>query len=221
MKLNPNCSEEVFRLTGSLKDIKKQMLNMAEWIEGEYTGTYGDGPIEKLSPQIKTSLNDLRKKIKDAKSLEDLELIVIDFTCNYETFFKAKEGDLLVATCNNYSWGNVEKEDVYGDDENYYTAAGYSSYEKVAEIEGYTILKHCFSDEDYKDGNNPYPRYIFPEKGSKLVFDNTYRANEIKLVIRGKWIYALAGNNLIKINEVGDKKMLNKLKIAACIDDKK
>ena len=69
--LNPNCSEEVFRLTGSLKDIKKQMLNMAEWIEGEYTGTYGDGPIEKLSPQIKTSLNDLRKKIK-AKSFKSL-----------------------------------------------------------------------------------------------------------------------------------------------------
>ena len=100
--LYPNCSEMVFRLSGDLEEIREQMYNIVEWTRKEYIGDVGGGDKDTLSDHMKKSIAEVNNKIKNATTLEDFEKIVIEFTCNYETFFKVDENNgLLVATCNN------------------------------------------------------------------------------------------------------------------------
>jgi len=160
--LYPNCSEMVFRLVGDFEEIRKQMYNIVEWTRKEYVGEEGNGRIERLSSDMKKRIIDVNKRIKEAKSIEDFEKIVIEFTCNYETFFKVDGDDgLLVATCNNYDWTDVDKEDVYDNEVDYYSVAGMTSYILYDIIEGYPIFKLEYNDEDHKK----FPGFIFPDKG--------------------------------------------------------
>ena len=217
--LYPNCSEMVFRLSGDLEEIRTQMYNILDWTIGEYTGKYGDGDyeedkedkedkkeLEPLHPNIQRSVDEIREKIKNATTLEDFEQIVIEFTCNYETFFKVDEDNgLLVATCNNYGWSNVVKEEVYEEDRDYYTVAGYTHYILQEVIDGYEIYKREYDDASERG----MPEFVFPDKGFKISLEDS----DVKFVIRGDNIFLINNNNLIKIPEVKDEEMLNKLKL--------
>lgn len=206
-ELYPNCSEMTFRLSGDFEEIRIQMFNIVEWIEGEYSGKYGDGEKEKIHPRIKKSIATLREKIKNATTLEDFEKLVIEFSCNYETFFKADGDDLLVATCNNYEWENVDKEET---GEEYYDIAGSTSYKRHTTIDGYVILKHCYPDEHFEIEDEPL--FIFPDKSFSLTYKD-YAPDEVSVVIRSDIAYMIKDNHLLKIDEIKDKELLNKLKI--------
>lgn len=91
--LQSNCSECVFRLTGTFKDIKEQVMNMIDCIEKDRK----DSGYEKE----KELMDELRNKVKAINDLNEFNFFMIEFTTNYETFFREKDGDLLVATCNN------------------------------------------------------------------------------------------------------------------------
>ena len=206
----------VFRLSGDFKYIQQQMLNLLEWTRKEYTGEVGDGGPEKLSPEMKKKIKTLKEKIDNAKTLEDFEQIVIEFTCNYETFFK-KESDtsLLVATCNNYNWDDVDKEEVYDDEQGYYDVAGYTHYIKASEINGYTIYKREYDGEDLGKREKKLPKFVFPEKGFEIIHEDSVVSSltNAKFVVRGEFIFQINNNRLEKIPEVKDEKMLNKLKL--------
>jgi hypothetical protein len=211
-------------LTGDFEEIRQQMYNIVEWTRKEYCGECGDGKPEKLSPQMKKQIDEVNQKIKEATSLEDFEKIVIEFTCNYETFFKEDEnGDgLLVATCNNYNWDDVEKQDVCDDETDYYKVAGKTSYILKSKIDGHYIFKLEYADEDHKD----YPMYIYADKG-QIFYEDCYddhtkevkKGKSVKFVTRGDAVYTLKNNHLIKVDEIQDKALLNKLKILANLED--
>jgi hypothetical protein len=221
--LNPNCSECVFRLSGDFEEIRKQMYNIIDWTRKEYDGTV-NGVKEPLSKNIKKGIADIKQKIKEAKTLEDFEKIVIEFTCNYETFFKADEnGDgLLVATCNNYNWDDVDKQDVSGDSSDYYDVAGETSYILKNKIDGHYIFELEYKDEDHKK----YPMYVYADKG-QIFYEYNYedhtkeikKGKSIKFVTRGDSVYTMKDNHLIKVEEITDKVLLNKLKILANLED--
>src|SRR3989344_5356727 len=87
MILNPNCSEAVFKLSGSLDEIK------------------------------------------NIKHLDEFKMVVFPFTVNYETFFKPdKDNNLMVATCSNTDWDDLNKE---GISDEYYSIANYNYYDLV------------------------------------------------------------------------------------------
>lgn len=228
--LNSNCSECVFRLTGSFEDIKKEMFNILEWTRKEYCGEVGDSEVEDgvkkpqpLHPNIAKSIAEVKQKIEDAKTLEDFEKIVIEFTCNYETFFKEDEnGDgLLVATCNNYTYDDVKKKDVYDEDLDYYKVAGKTSYVLKNKIDGHYVFELEYKDEDHKD----YPMYIYADKG-QIFYEENYedktieikKGKSIRFVTRGNIAYKMENNHLVKVEEIKDKVLLNKIKILANLE---
>jgi len=216
--LCPNCSEMVFRLTGDLEEIRTQMYNILEWTRKEYTGEVGGGDKETIHPTIQKNMDEVKRLIKEAKSLDDFEKIIIEFTCNYETFFKVDENDngLLVATCNNYTWDDVEHEEVYEDNIDYYSVAGYTSYKLYDTIEGYPIFKLEYHDEDHKK----FPMFIFPDKNQEFrdEFKEEMKIEKggcVKFVIRNDIMYKMEANHLVKVKEINDKVLLNKIKILA------
>jgi len=218
--LFPSCSEMVFRIGGDFEEIRTQMYNLIGWVKKEYCGEVGDGGKEKLSPEMKINIANIKKQIKDAKSLEDFEKIVIEFTCNYETFFKAEEDGegLLVATCNNYGWDDVEKQDTSQDSDEYYNVAGYTHYVLHDIIDGYPIFKLEYEEEEHKQ----FPTFVFPNKGQEFMRDDDTgtsiklkKGESVKFVVRDKIMFKTQNNHLVKVEEIQDKVLLNKIKILA------
>jgi len=213
--LYPNCSEMVFRLSGDLEEIREQMYNIVEWTRKEYIGDVGGGDKDTLSDHMKKSIAEVNNKIKNATTLEDFEKIVIEFTCNYETFFKVDENNgLLVATCNNYEWTDVDKEEVYDDEIDYYAVAGQTSYKLYDIIDGYSIFKLEYADEDHKK----FPLFIFADKEQEFSDEDNRDVSigkDVRFAIRGDAMYKIENNHLIKVNEIQDKVLLNKIKILA------
>jgi len=215
--LNPNCSETVFRLTGTVEDIKGEMNNMLDWIKQEYT-QFG---AEKLRPQIAKQIKQIRKDIKKAKTLEELEEIYIAFTCNYETFFKKDGDDLLVATCNNYNWDNVNMEDAgqieQGRDFGYYDVAGYTRYIYIEDIEGYKVLLLKYMDDDH----DKYPKYLLVGKEAQLFEEDDIsektlkvkKGDDIKLILRKNCMKMLHDNRLMDLPLMKDKETSKKIKL--------
>lgn len=153
MKLNPNCSEEVFRLTGDLESVKKEILKMIDIVEIEYKT---DGITSEEWNKI---FNDKRKEIKKVKSIEEFGEIIISFTCNYETYFNPDYGDddsLWVATCNNHDWDGINK--INENDERYHEVAGYTYY--LIKLKGRNWL---YLKKKYDDDISKYPNEIILE----------------------------------------------------------
>lgn len=218
--LNPNCSETVFRLTGDFKEIKKQVYNLIEWVEMEYDGRAGDGPKQKLDEQHLKMFKDLRDQVKVTTTLKEIEQIVISFTCNYETFFKEKDGDLYVATCNNYNYDNVDKNEAVDIEDDYYTIAGKTNYDVIEKYDESWILKLCYDDE----GHKAFPKFIVTEPGIDLLTygGNSAKKNEtVDMIMRNGYMYHICGNKLIRIEELKDKVKLNKIKIVLSLEKAK
>jgi hypothetical protein len=212
--LNPNCSETVFRLEGSFKEIKKQVSNLIKWTEMEYDGSVGDGPREKLTSEMVKQFNEVKKQLKDAKTLEEIEQIVITFTCNYETFFKQSGEDvLLVATCNNYTYDNVSK---FDSNDDYWDVAGKTTYDVKEIYDGSYILKLRYDD----DVPRKFPLYIITEPNTLLTdsyWDGPRKiaivGSSVDVVSRNKAVFIIKNNKLQPIEELRDKVKLNKIKL--------
>lgn len=190
--LNPNCSESVFKLSGGLEDIKKEVLKMLDIWQNE---AKNDG-----YNQRKKEIKRLRERIRNIKKLEEFEFVVFDFTCNYETYFKEDKGNLLVATCNNHDWDDVNSSPLSNDD--YYKIAKDNLYKLIFQEGNYVIAKKDFSEEK--------PIFLEVDKKIKFEYDKTF-----KLIKKRGSFYISNDNQLVKIREIKDKDLKNKLLVLA------
>jgi hypothetical protein len=199
--LNPNCSEQVFRLAGSLEEIKEQVINMVKLVREErreegYLKTEEDKKIYK----------DKIKEIKAIKTLDEFIDLFFDFTCNYETFFKPNGSDLLVATCNNHTWS--DSVDYIEDSREYYDVANHRYFQIVAKEKDWILIKQ----DIYSNGNYTY--YALETKDVKDIakFEfNKYNPDDIQLrKLKGKFLYYYEGKKYI-FTEIKDKEKRKKV----------
>jgi len=148
MILNPNCSEEVFKLEGTLEEIKREILKMLDIVAEEYASPSGKIPAE---------IKKMKKVIKNLKSLEELRDICFPFTCNYATYFNPipKENTVEVATCNNHVWDDVNRKSIFGD-------SG-EEYHRISRVKYYNILKGCDKYLVLKRDYDEKPKYLILE----------------------------------------------------------
>ena len=188
--LNPNCSEQTFKLSGDLEEIKAEVLKMLDVVQKEYQE---DGSDRK-------DIKELRERIKNIKDLKEFELVVFEFTCNYETYFKEDKGNLLVATCNNHDW----------DDVNYFPLSD-EYYGKIADEEYYKLI---FQEDNYVIAEKSYG------KKEKLIFFEVEdiqfeRDKTLKLIKKRGVFYISRDNQLVEIKEIKDENLKNKLLVLA------
>ncbi len=194
----PSCSEMVFKLQGSLDDIKKEVNKMLDAIikeKAEYGGDIGENKYNKL-----------RERIKNITNLEDFEKIVFEFTCNYATHFKKKENDLLVATCNNTDWekSGVKFKSVGGEECNeYHEVSQKEYYDVVINVDGNIVAKDEFGDNKEE--------LIFIKDNSLYIKDS----GSVDIIRRGERLYYSHDNSLIEIERITDKELINKLGVLA------
>ena len=141
MILNPNCSEEVFKLEGTLEEIKREILKMLDIVAEEYAMPSG---------KIPTEIKKMKKVIRNLKSLEELRDICFPFTCNYTTYFNPipKENTVEVATCNNHIWDGVNRKSIFGDSgEEYHRISRVKFYDVLKGCDKYLILKRSYDEK--------------------------------------------------------------------------
>lgn len=199
--LNPNCSEEVFRLTGTLDEIKSEVLKMLDIIEDEY--------IDEGYKQ-KGELDYKRNEIKNIKSLDEFRDVIFPFTCNHETYFKPrKSGDLDVATCNNHDWTGIDKLNMFSQDD----------YRKIAGYEYYTIKirgrNWVYIEKEYDYDSFPsYPNKLILETADLryLPIKKKSYMPEMDMRLRiEKGKYYFLDDKAIELREVKDKKKLERI----------
>jgi len=193
--LNPNCSEEVFRIHGDLETIKREILKMIDAILEDYDRT----PKE---------ISNMKNRIKNLKSLDELKEISFQFTCNYPTYFKPNsELDYVdVATCNNHDWLNIDKEDIPGDPNSlYHEISNTAYYDIVKSTREYIVLKkESFSDEKVS--------YLVLEPVSGKFPPELIKLSYIDVRDIGDVYYLYYSDSHIKC-KIANKKILDKLMV--------
>lgn len=144
-------------------------------------------------------INELRTRIKNIKDLKEFELIVFEFTCNYETYFKKSGNDLRVATCNNHDWDEIDCIPESSDD--YHKVAHHDYYKSIFREGNYAVVR-----KEFEKG-----KLLFLEIGKiKFEHDNTFKLCKIK----GKF-YITTNNELVEVKEITDEDLKSKLGILA------
>jgi len=207
MILQSNCSEQCMRLTGSLKEIKTEVLKMLDIWKNETNEEDG------ISDTEQNELTKLRERIKNIKELKEFEILKFDFTTNYETYFKEKDGDILVATCNNHEWGDLNSE--FMDSEEYWNIRDGSRYHIVFEDDRY-ILAQKQKDEDAIREIIADKILINKKTEIRLEIENEYGDNK-KKTFR---MFEKNGehftrddklNKIIKVDEVKDEQIIQQI----------
>jgi len=134
-----------------------------------------------------------------------------------------KNGTLYCYVCKAQAQTLLEakKEEVYDDDLDYYKVAGKTSYVLKNKIDGHYVFELEYKDEDHKD----YPMYIYADKG-QIFYEENYedktieikKGKSIRFVTRGNIAYKMENNHLVKVEEIKDKVLLNKIKILANLE---
>jgi len=193
-------------MTGSLEDIKGEVTKMIDiWISEEEE----DGTISKDRTE---ELKELKKRIKNIKVLEEFDILKFDFTTNYETYFQSKEGDLLVASCNNHEWSDLDVE--FMDSDEYYGIREGGRYLIAFEDDEY-ILAQKRKDDDI--GNFQVIDTICIKKNEltklDVEMDNYDKTKCFRMFEKGgeHFIRNEVLNQIIKINEVKDKNVIRQI----------
>ena len=186
MILNPNCSETVFRLTGSLNDIKREVLNMLKDIK-ENNHTNNTSYNIKVEAEIQNKI----QQVKAVKSLREFEDIVFPFTTNYETFFKQDGNNLDVGTCNNISFDSVTK---HGSNKEYYSIAKGD----------YWTIKLQEEKWIYVENKNTHEKKVF----KKPILDK-YSGTEIQIMKTKNGYLAIRTDKYLE--EITDKELLKEI----------
>jgi hypothetical protein len=192
--LQSNCSEEVFRLTGTFQDIKKQLLNMVTAIEKDR---------RKEDPK-------LRKKIQAIKNLKEVEDIFIP-TTNYNTYFKqTSDGDLMVATCNNVNWDCVNFEP---SNQSYYSIASKIYCLVLMADEKHIVLQNLYTE--FKKEEKNY--YVLVNPGISDEELNASIIGHIELFKRGTQMMIATDNRLIPVSEEKNEELCKKIILAGML----
>ncbi len=204
-----NCSETAFRLTGSLDDIKNEVLKMLDIWENE--DTYKD-------KDRKEELTELRKRIDDIKELEEFEILQFDFTTNYETYFKGDDGDLLVASCNNHDWDGINSE--FMDSEEYWNIREGGRYYITFEDDKYVLAQKKDDDKDNKNNKKVTDTICF-DKEEKVKLDieideyvsDGEPSNSFRMFEKNgeHFIRDETRDKIVKIKEVKDDKIIKQI----------
>src|SRR3989338_2198816 len=201
MILNPNCSEAVFKLSGSLDEIKSEVLKMLDIIEEDYRKDTDmkDKQSREWYHHLQKRLQDKRDEIKNIKHLDEFKMVVFPFTVNYETFFKPdKDNNLMVATCSNTDWDDLNKE---GISDEYYSIANCNYYDLVCKGKEWVRVKRI-------DGGKINLFNFEPINGEMLKIDN----DEINVkVINVKAHTYIVLDRKIEVREITDKEKLNQI----------
>lgn len=195
--LFPSCSESCFRLTGNLGSIKAEVIKMLDIWQKEQEEGWNKRENE---------INSLKQRINNIKTLEEFEDIVFEFTCNYETYFKKEDKDLLVATCNNHDWDDVNY--IPENSEDYCKIAG-----KIYCINIFEDEKHIvFKEKDWTDKSNTLKLFFVYRPNFEITYDK-YDKRAVEIFKKSKGISLVQNNQLIKLEEITDKNILTKLKV--------
>lgn len=208
--LNPNCSEEVFKLTGTLDEIKAEVQKMIDIVEDEYNSAeWSDMLDDEVNYDYK------REEIRQIKSLDEFRDMIFPFTCNYETYFQPMDYDeLIVATCNNHDWDNLIKENMYDSDGGeYYKYANYRYYIVKLRGNNWVYLEKEYEDDEYE--RFPWPKELILEtadlKYLQLGKKQSWK-NELNMKLRienGK--YHFLGEKAFELREIKNKKKLERI----------
>ena len=200
-----NCSESCFRMTGSLEDIKGEVTKMIDiWISEEEGG---------ISIERAEELKELKERIENIKVLEEFDLLKFDFTTNYETYFQSKEGDLLVASCNNHEWDDLNAE--FMDSDEYWSIRDGGRYLIAFEDDEYILAQKRKDDDDI--GNFQVIDTICIKKNEltklDVEMDNYDKTKTFRMFEKGgeHFIRNEGLNQIIKINEVKDKNVIRQI----------
>ena len=194
MILNPNCSEQVFRLTGSLNEIKKEVLNMLKDIKDD---NHSDDIV--YQTKVDAEIQNKIQQVKAIKNLREFEDIVFPFTTNYKTFFKQDGNDLDVGTCNNIGFNSVT---FSNSNKDYYTIAKGD----------YWTIKLQEEKWIYIENKNTHEKKIF----KKPVLDN-YDGKEIQIMKTKNGYLAIKTDEYLE--EITDKELLKKIKEEIFIEE--
>ena len=173
-----NCSEMCFILTGTLDEIKSSIFSMLDVVKKE--DKFHLKRVEKA-----------RELIKECKSLDDIEKVIFEFTCNYETHFKKDGNNLKVATCNNYDWDDMGQ--IHMEEEDYYKISGKVYCKIILEYKDYMILRERWGDNKINKGIIKLNKKL----KSKIV-----KNKELILYERGKNLFVGDDSKMVKVEEV-------------------
>jgi len=138
--LNPNCSETVYRISGTLRQIKQSMFQLIDQMKTE-EGGYKHKAKE---------LDLIKADIGAAHALNELEQIWIPFTGSYETFFKVENPTTLAMATERGLWSeNMPSNVTEGEEEEYHKIACYWRYSLAyIDEENNIVLKLQYRDEE-------------------------------------------------------------------------
>jgi len=197
--LNPNCSEAVFKLKGSLDDLKHEVINMIK----EMKVVILKGMDGKYKKHWEEKINEKIKEVKNIKKLSDFDYFLIPFSPNYTTSFSPLgNGELLVATCNNLDYDSVNKIPMDSD-----------SYWDVAKISFYMIKSMGIKKDWIVVQTENEKEVILETKNKKIINDRT--PLEMKTI--GNSFYDIRSDQLLV--KVTDKKRISGIKSEMLIQD--
>ena len=199
MILNPNCSEAVFKLTGSFEQIKDSVLQMLDIVDEDYKkGTnMNDKKDKEWYINFKKRVAEKRKEVEKITTLEEFRMVVFPFTSNYETFFKPDNDDLLVATCNNTDWNGMAQEYIDMDKKGfgYHDIAGYEYYNLLCSGDSWIYI----SSQEKKST----PIIFKVEHQEQLDKDD----NKSIKIIQKKNLYYYVGQKIVEIKRLDKRKL--------------
>ncbi len=211
-----NCSECSMRLTGTIQDIKNEVLKMIDIvIQEDYSKQdYPKG----ISKTKKKKFDDMKKKIKGIKNLYEFELLDnddFDLTSRATHFKETNQHNLLVGTSDEYDFENNLDNAHYLGQDGYYDIKGKNKYFITFEDDKYIIAQQFGKNDRVK-------KTICIDKTKKLNLDKDWdcydeeREEDLPCFkmfkINGEYhIKDKTTKRLIKVKEVTDKNIVKQL----------
>jgi hypothetical protein len=192
--IQSNCSEQVFRLKGTFDEIKKSVLGMVDCIEKDFIDY-----DKELTIRDKKRLAELTARINGITKLEEFNYLMIDWTTNYETYFKLDNNDVLVATCNNIDWDLIN---AIPDSSGYYSVRGKNDYDVKLVYEDKLLIEKTDYDEE-EDRSPPQDKLVLVLNKDLHKYyisrDSKFgEYNIIQLMKRNDTYYLLPNNNVTR-----------------------